>query len=901
MFRNIKLNISYRISALILLIVAVSVSVISILQYQKFWNLSKEVLSAEELQKLSEKHGSMQGTYLLSVVLVLLATAVLALLFSRWIASPLVSLKEYLRLTEQGILPNAVNISTGDEIGEMAGTVNNVVQSLKSTAQFAKNIGEGNLNAQFTSLGENDVLGNSLLNMQKSLIDADKREKERNWIVNGIAEVGEILRRHTEMEPLSLDVVKYMIEKIGAVQGAFYVAEEDDDTGKRFIIMKNCYAYNRKKYYTTKFKFGEGLVGQSAIEMATIFRTEIPDDYCTITSGLIKDKKPNSILIVPLITNETIYGVIEFASLLKFNENQIRFVEEVGPIIARTIFNIYVNARTQRHLEQSQRMSAELQQQQEELRQNAEEMRATQEDLQIANASLEEQMEEVNRTQKRMQSLLENSSEVITIYENDGRVRYISPSVVHILGIQSKELVGTKDESHIHNEDLQEFKSMFRRLLVNPDVPINLQYRYRKNNGEWIWLEATGKNLLADQAVKGIVVNARDITLKRKAEMEERMRKNMQALSENSPDLITRLSSDGVITYTNPVIENYTGVKPTDFMNLALEQVKHGNGMVHHWREILGEVLTKKEKLHLEANYNSPLGERIMQVNAIPEYNDSALESVLVVSHDITEMKLIQREIQAKNKNIHESITYSKRIQNAIIPDTRLIQTKFPESFILYKPRDIVSGDFPWYMQKDDNIFISAVDCTGHGVPGAMLSLVGYFQLNNIVDAHPDMSSSEILDEFDKKVNDTLIKDTNEENIKDGMDIAFCKINMKKKRVEYSGAHRPLYLIRKGELTEFKGDKWAIGGGVYKNQTHFTNHSIDVKPGDTIFFFSDGFPDQFGGPQNRKFGTAKIKEVICANQTRPMADIHDALLNEFELWKGEGKQTDDVLLIGIRF
>ncbi|RZK04903.1 MAG: DUF2828 family protein, partial [Flavobacterium sp.] len=239
--------------------------------------------------------------------------------------------------------------------------------------------------------------------------------------------------------------------------------------------------------------------------------------------------------------------------------------------------------------------------------------------------------------------------------------------------------------------------------------------------------------------------------------------------------------------------------------NNYLDKVTHGNGIIKNWTEMLSEVLESKTKLNKEVKYHSQHGERIMQVNAIPEYNESTLESVLVVSHDITEMKKIELEIHAKNKNISESITYSKRIQNAILPDNNVIRNVLPDSFILYKPKDIVSGDFPWFMQKEDHLYLSVVDCTGHGVPGAMLSLVGYFQLNNIVDAHPGFNSAQILDELDRKVNSTLIKDTNEENIKDGMDIAFCKINPAKRVVEFSGAHRPLYHLSNGEIKEYKG------------------------------------------------------------------------------------------------
>ena len=173
---------------------------------------------------------------------------------------------------------------------------------------------------------------------------------------------------------------------------------------KRPVIeMRASYAYTRKKYLKAKFKFAEGLVGQAAAEKDTVLRTEIPDEYVTITSGILGDQRPKCILIVPLITNEEVYGVLEFAGFRKFDPSQVKFVQELSLILARTIFNIKVNERTRKLLAESQEMSNELKEKQEVLRQNAEEMQATQEELQRSNQKLEEQIEEVNRTQKRMQ------------------------------------------------------------------------------------------------------------------------------------------------------------------------------------------------------------------------------------------------------------------------------------------------------------------------------------------------------------------------------------------------------------------------------------------------------------------------------------------------------------------
>ncbi len=830
-------------------------------------------------------------------VLIVLVATVLCLIMSNKLAAKITYINECLSLMQNGILPNEIKSDSKDEIGQIAAKLDSITKNLRNTAKFAHDIGLGNFNEEFRTLSDEDVLGHSLINMNKALEEADKREIERNWIVNGVAELGEILRNSNKVEDLSNAVTKYVIGRIGAVQGAFYIVESKQ------IHLKAMYAYNRKKFEKQSFAFGEGLIGQAAIEEAMVFRKEIPDDYESISSGILGDKKPTCILIYPLIANEKVYGVLEFAGLRTFEDNEIKFVEEVSPIIARTIFNIQVSERTQRHLEESQSMGAELQQQQEELRQNAEEMLATQEELKRTNQRLEEQIEEVNRSQRRMQSLLVNASELITIYEKDAIVKYVSPSAKNILGYDSEELTGVKEDLHLHEEDSAEFHGVLKDLVDNPKETLTIQYRYKKKNGEWIWLEATGKNLLNDPSVAGIVFNSRDITLKRKAEVEERMRKNMQALSENSPDLITRISCEGEIAYTNPAIEIYTGHRPDEFMNQDLYRLGIENGLVNTWKEILQDVKVRNEKYNLEVKYASPIGNRVMQVNVIPEYTDDEMESVLVVSHDVTERKQIELEIQAKNKNINESINYSKRIQNAILPDNAHIQMVFPKSFMMYKPRDVVSGDFPWFAHKDNDYYIAVVDCTGHGVPGAMLSLVGYFQLNNIVDgASKGSNCGLILDQLDHKVNETLIKGTGQGvAIKDGMDIGFCKINLEKMKVEYAGAHRPLYLLRDGEIQEFKGDKWAIGGGVYKNQTHFTNHEFKVKKGDAIFFFSDGLPDQFGGPLNRKMGSEKVKNIIEENKGLTMNEMSVIFEREFDEWRGESKQTDDVLLIGIEF
>ncbi|MBT1702799.1 PAS domain S-box protein [Chryseosolibacter indicus] len=857
------------------------------------------LLSKIDTKEANGDTGSLIRTQVYAGIGVIIIATMLSMVLSRSLTRPLYGMRNKLSMVAQGVLPESTEDHANDEFGQMEAKVDELVKTLKGNADFAQRIGEGKYDTQFKPASENDLLGMSLINMRHNLIENERRDKERNWIVRGVAEISEILRMHDSTDDLGEDVIRFILDKIGAIQGAFYVINDENEK-QPMIEMRASWAYNRKKYLKAKFKFAEGLVGQAAAEKDTILRTEIPDDYVSITSGILGDQRPKCILIVPLITNEEVYGILEFAGFKKFDQSQVKFVQELSLILARTIFNIKVNERTRRLLAESQEMSNELKEKQEVLRQNAEEMQATQEELQRSNQKLEEQIEEVNRTQKRMQLLLENASEVITIYEEDETIRYISPSVETILGYGQKEMIGKSDVDKVHPDHRNIFKDLFKKMIESPDEKVTVQYEYKAKDGSYMWIESTGTNCMANPAIHGYILNSRDITERRRAEQEQRMRSKMQALSENSPDLITRLE-EGSISYINPIIEAYTGKNPSDFLNKNVRETALDSTVFEAWLKIVEEVNQTSGKVATEMDFPSEMGKRVMQVNAIPEFDETEkLESVLVVSHDITDRKIIELEIQNKNKKITESINYAKRIQTAILPNTRVINRALPDSFILYKPRDVVSGDFPWFVQIKDEIFIAAVDCTGHGVPGALLSLIGYFLLNDIVRSRKVTEPGKILDLLDEGVTTTLRQDE-DATTKDGMDIALCKINMATGEVEYAGAHRPLYIMKNGAMEEVKGNKFPIGGGIFKNQTNFTNTKIKLSKGDSIYFSSDGFPDQFGGPEGRKFGPKRTREIIERVHTLSMNEAVNIFDHEWESWRGDHKQTDDVLLIGIKF
>jgi len=839
-------------------------------------------------------------SFLFAGVFILLVAFAVSLIFSNYLTAPLQSLKATLSLVAQGILPEKVATQSRDEIGEMAVAVGNLVSTLKSHANFARQIGEGRYDVSFQPAGPNDMLGNALITMRDNIQRAEQRDEERNWIISGVAEIGQILRSGNRLEEVGYEVISYIVQKVGAVQGAFYVVNEQAD-GEQLIELTASYAYAKRKYLKSTFRIGEGLIGQAAIEQDTILRTEIPSHYMTISSGILGDRKPECLLIVPLIANETVYGVIELAGFERFKEVEVRFVEEISAITARTIFNIKVNERTLRLLAEAQQMGEELQARQKTLRENAIIMEATQEELRRANAQLEEQVQEVNRSQKRMQLLLENASEVITVYEEDGYIRYISPSVEAILGYTPDEMIGINDIIYVHPNSVAIARQMFRRLLENPEEKVMVQFEYLRKNGETIWLEATGNNLLSDPAIRGIVVNYRDITERRLAERESRMRGQMQALSENSPDLITRINPEGKIFYINPVITLYTGKTPAELLGKRIQETGLSEQIIYQWAQLLHNAISANKIIKIEMSFPSLSGNRIMQVNAIPEQNDNKeIESVLIVAHDITEIKEAEEEILSINRKITESINYAKRIQSAILPDTATIQKVLPNSFIYYRPRDVVSGDFPWFLQKGNDIYIAAVDCTGHGVPGALISLIGYFILNDVVNTQNTTDVGQILDLLNEGVTRTLRQDVNA-TTRDGMDIALCKINLVSHKVQYAGAHRPLYYVINGELQVYKGDKFPIGGGQIRNRTGFSSYEFTVSKGDSVYLFSDGLSDQFGGPDNKKFSPRQIRDIIAQHHDKPISEIRRIFDSAFETWRNGHLQTDDVLLIGIKF
>ena len=322
---------------------------------------------------------------------------------------------------------------------------------------------------------------------------------------------------------------------------------------------------------------------------------------------------------------------------------------------------------------------------------------------------------------------------------------------------------------------------------------------------------------------------------------------------------------------------------------------------------------------NFDGNYQ-PLSEQDTLGHALLKMRDDLFENEQLLENKVkerTEEVVKQKEelekqndvIEEKNEKLQilyndvtDSIKYALRIQQSILPPTSYVKKYIPDVFFLYKPKDIVSGDFYWFEEQGEDLFIAAVDCTGHGVPGALMSMVGNNILNRSVTDHLLTDSAAILDELNEGVSRALrVGQEDAQGSKDGMDITLCRINYSKNLLQYAGAFNPLYRIRNGELEEFKANKFPIGHYAEDPDSKYTNLDFEIQKGDTFYIFTDGYADQFGGPKGKKFLYKRFKELLLQICTLPMAEQQRLLDQEITAWMGDAEpQLDDILVIGFK-
>jgi serine phosphatase RsbU (regulator of sigma subunit) len=259
-----------------------------------------------------------------------------------------------------------------------------------------------------------------------------------------------------------------------------------------------------------------------------------------------------------------------------------------------------------------------------------------------------------------------------------------------------------------------------------------------------------------------------------------------------------------------------------------------------------------------------------------------------------------QNIIQQKNTDISASINYARRIQDSILPPENHVKEILGDVFILYRPKDVLSGDYYWLETRDNYSFVAVADSTGHGVPGALLSLMGHNLLNQAIQERHLTSPSDILDYLNTGIQQTLNQYKKEGELRDGMDIVLCVFERNSKRLMYAGAINPLYIVRNDELIQLKGNRFSIGSYYDQKLRPFSLQEFELQEGDLLYLFTDGFADQFGGDSDRKLSHRRFRELLLSLQNMPMHAQREVLNNQLEAWMGGVAQTDDVCVLGIR-
>ena len=411
----------------------------------------------------------------------------------------------------------------------------------------------------------------------------------------------------------------------------------------------------------------------------------------------------------------------------------------------------------------------------------------------------------------------------------------------------------------------------------------------------------------------------------KEAKALKRLKESLIKSNENLKSLELYWYLGGALIFVAIFIAVFTTnsiVKPVNFLRRTLfylgkgmfpkESLEVSNDEIGDMSDAMNKLVSSLKSTTDFANmvgnskFNSPytplseddeLGHTLLKMRTKLAENERILEEKVKLR---TEEVVKQREtLEDLYNDVTDSIKYAKRLQNSILPTASKIADICPDSFVYFKPKDIVSGDFYWFEKVDDLSLYAAVDCTGHGVPGAFMSLVGANGLNKIVRENKITKPSEILNELNKYVSESLNHEDRVDAIRDGMDMTLCTIDYKHMKLQFAGANNPLYIVRDNNFIIVKGDKFSISS-FDENEKSFTNNEIDIQKEDVIYVFSDGYADQFGGKKDKKFMYKRFRNLILKSHKKPIETQKQILNSELNKWMGNTDQIDDILVIGLR-
>jgi PAS domain S-box-containing protein len=616
-------------------------------------------LNLHELRQLisSQTQKAILWAYIWIVISLLVILCCLWGLYKRinkYIHRPLEKLSRFLSEMVKGKLPEKLTFKRHDEITQMGNYLNSLVEGLQDKAEFATNIGHNNLSANYSPLSEEDILGNALIDMQKSLRKAEiedqkykMEEKKRIWSNEGLAKFGEILRLHSnDINILADQIIQYLVKYLNAIQGSLYFIN-DDDKDNIYIELYSAYAYDRKKYIKQHIPIGEGLVGTAVLEKEKIFITDIPENYLTITSGL-GEAPPACILIMPLKTEDEVIGVVELASFNIFEAHEIEFVERIGQTIASTITSVKINLQTAKLLEKSQRQAEEMAEQEEEMRQNMEELRTTQEDFARREAELQGFLNAIHL------------SAMLMTLDNSGIIIDANQKLISFLQSKPEDIIGRSVIDFI-NLSRENFDLLWEQLPLGKSKTIESQIRISSG------IELKVRQIFSpvfDKSANMVRVLLEFIDLSQQAEDE----KLLEIKNTENEKLKFQINQYNKLLNINflrcefsprgkyiDVNENYcqtVGFLPSELIGKDYTEYLKDDEK-EHFQIIWNEVMKGKPFSGMIKRTQPTGGDVWLMTSMVPIINENNdIEKVILLAQDVTERKLKYQLLEEANKEI---------------------------------------------------------------------------------------------------------------------------------------------------------------------------------------------------------------------------------------------------------
>ena len=484
------------------------------------------------------------------------------------------------------------------------------------------------------------------------------------------------------------------------------------------------------------------------------------------------------------------------------------------------------------------------------------------------------------------------------------KITYLVHSIVFLLGVFEKHKV--------LNKKAKLFNIQLADLVKEKTAEINQQNEELKVQTEQLF---TQKEELESQKEE----------LQTQKEILEDQNKKLEKLdlaASNTENVIYIFNPQGKLLWFNASFSSQLGMSYSEYIDTKSEFDIRDLSHYENINAVLEKVLKDEVSVTYESKLTKEDKTHWFQTTLTPVKNENKIKYIVAIDSDISRLKSYEeqiihqqkefeeqkniaiskrKEVELQQREITDSLNYAKRIQTAILPSGKSISRFFPESFVLFMPRDIVSGDFYWFHRIEDKYIYVVIDCTGHGVPGAFMSIIGTYLLNNIIIQNGETRPGEILKQLNRKLKISLKNTDSKEQTNDGMDVALVVVDKAMDTLSFAGALRPLFLFQNNQFIEQKGDKIPITSAIAGNtMANFNEYTYPIKEGDSFYLFSDGIVDQFGGPKSKKFLTKRLKQVIFDSQMYKMEEQKRIIQKSIIDWKGKNQQVDDILLVGVK-